>query len=91
VRAAWLFSLYFYFINLAGVKWTFLGKYIWLGELGLGGMGVVWGLDRKWLFPEILGFSALWFDSRPAANGGVSGTAFEINFNGGGQECPPHR
>ena len=48
MRAAWLFCLYFYFINLVGVKWTFLGKYIWLGELGLGGIGVVWGLDRKW-------------------------------------------
>jgi hypothetical protein len=39
--AAWFFCLYFYFINLVGVKWTFLGKYIWLRELGLGGMGVV--------------------------------------------------
>ena len=30
-----------------GVKWTFLGKYIWLVECGLGGIGVVWGLDKK--------------------------------------------
>ena len=32
---------------MVGVKWTFLGKYIWLGECGLGGMESFWGLDRK--------------------------------------------
>ena len=30
------------------MKWTFLGKYIWLVECGLGGIEVVWGLDKKY-------------------------------------------
>ena len=40
------FSLYFYFINLAGVKRTFFGKYIWLRISGLGEFWRFWGLDK---------------------------------------------
>jgi hypothetical protein len=44
----WFLCLYFYFINLAGWKWTFFEDYIRLRNLGLGGNGVIWGLDKKW-------------------------------------------
>ena len=42
------FLYYFYFINSAGVNRKGIGKYIWIRSLGLGGIGAIWGLDRKW-------------------------------------------
>ena len=45
------FSLYIYFINLGGAKWTFPQLYIRFAGKGMEGIGRFWGIDK------ILGFS----------------------------------
>jgi hypothetical protein len=52
------FSLYIYFINLDGGKWTFCELYIRFAGKGMGGSGCFWGIDKIWDFRRIPGF---WF------------------------------
>lgn len=51
------FSLYLYYLNLAGAKWTFGKKYICRRNKRLGEKQRDWGLDRKWPAPQIFGAS----------------------------------
>ena len=44
------FSLYIYFINLDGVKWTFCELYIRFAGKGMGGIGCFLGIDKIWVF-----------------------------------------
>ena len=44
------FTLYIYFINLGGVKWTFCRLYICFAGKGMRGIGWVWGIDKNLSF-----------------------------------------
>jgi hypothetical protein len=44
--AAVFSTLYIYFSNLGGVKWTFAEKYIYWGSSDLRENGTIWGLDK---------------------------------------------
>jgi hypothetical protein len=62
-------SLYIYFIKLEGVNWTFSGLYIWFRGFRLGGIGVVWGLDRNWGNLRFRGFLTVFHSSRVFCKG----------------------
>ena len=58
------FYLYIvYIIKLEGVNRTFFGLYIWFRKIGLGGIGVFWGLDRNFGDFAVLGL----FDRFPSS------------------------
>ena len=46
-EAALLFALYIYYIKLAGAIWTLGGESFAFRNMGLGGLGSGWGLDKK--------------------------------------------
>jgi len=47
LAAALISTLYFYFINLGGARWTFSRKHFPNGDSKLGEISCVWGLDKN--------------------------------------------